>query len=141
MKKLLCITGLLLSTASQADVTVGGVAYEATFTVDGDFGNLMNYQIDGETTTRWFAGNMAVNLSVTCTSPELSEPLVIGENLEYGQRFDGHSYRAKPWVNEKLTTDGNCKQMTVRLDKVGGLSRQFYTIYTDLSFRVKVLEF
>lgn len=116
------------------------VAYEATFDVDGDFGQDLIYQVGGKVHTKWFVGNMAAILSATCTAPGLSSPILLGEDLSYGIRYDRVTYEAKPSFASELNTAGNCQSMTVRIDKVGHLSRQFYTRVTDLSFNVHVIE-
>ncbi|MCF6436386.1 MULTISPECIES: hypothetical protein [Pseudoalteromonas] len=164
MKKLIIVSSLL--TASQAfaaPVDVGGVAYElgfndfepitvpyagreavvayeAKFAMDGDFGQNLNYRVDGLVYTRWFSGNMAATLSVTCNSPYIDEPIFIGEDMDFGIRIDGVSYLAKPAISSYLNTGGNCQELTVRIDKEGHLSRQFYTRVTDLQFNVQVIE-
>ncbi|KZN57491.1 hypothetical protein N473_06295 [Pseudoalteromonas luteoviolacea CPMOR-1] len=116
------------------------VAYEAKVNVDGDFGQDLNYRVGGKVFTRWFAGNMAATLSVSCETPGLNNAIFIGENMDFGIRYAGVSYLAKPAISEVLNTGGNCQQMTVRIDKEGHLSRQFYTRVTDLSFTVQIVE-
>ncbi|CAM4062095.1 hypothetical protein [Pseudoalteromonas byunsanensis] len=164
MKKLLIISSLLTASQAFADpIDVGGVAYELGFSdftaitepyagreavvayettldVDGDFGQDLNYRIAGKVYTRWFAGNMAATLSVTCDSPYINTPIFIGEDMDFGIRIDGVSYLAKPSISSYINTDGNCQKMTVRIDKEGHLSRQFYTIVTDLQFNVQIIE-
>ncbi|MBE0366711.1 hypothetical protein [Pseudoalteromonas aurantia] len=166
MKKILAIGSLLCAVNAFADpgsVSVGGnvvelrfqdfspitkpyagreavVAYEATFEMDGDFGQDLTYQVGGKYHTRWFVGSMAVSLSATCTGPGLAVPIFLGEDLATGFRYNRTSYEANPSFSNDLNTGGECQTMTVRLDKVGHLSRQFYTRVTDLQFNVHIIE-
>ncbi|MFC3033729.1 hypothetical protein ACFOEE_14490 [Pseudoalteromonas fenneropenaei] len=116
------------------------VAYEAIIDVDGDFGQPLNFDVGGSIMTKWFAGNMAATLSVTCLDPSTSSSIFIGEEMDFGIRYENVSYLAKPTVNVIQQTDGKCQQLKVRIDKEGHLSRQFYTQVTDLAFQVKILD-
>ncbi|ATC96221.1 hypothetical protein [Pseudoalteromonas tunicata] len=164
MNKILLISSVLLcSSAIAQPIDVGGaiyelrfsdfnpiqvpyagsqavIAYEATIDVDGDFGQDLIYKVGGSVETRWFAGNMAVSLSATCSSPNLEQPIFIGEDLDYGDRYQHVSYLAKPNFVSSLNTGGYCQSLTVRIDKEGHLSRQFYTRVTDLKFNVQIVE-
>lgn len=116
------------------------VAYEAELTVDGDEAQNLWFDVDGEVTTKWFAGNLDVNLTVTCRSNNQTAPLLLGQDSDSGIRFEQHSYRARPGISVLTNTGGNCKVMKIRLDKTGNLSRMFYTVVTDLNFRVSVTD-
>ncbi len=116
------------------------VAYEAELTVDGDPGRPLWYDVEGDVTTKWFAGNLDVNLTVTCRLGNQGTPLLLGQDSDSGVRFEQHSYRARPGISVLTNTGGNCKVMKIRLDKTGNLSRMFYTVITDLNFRVSVTE-
>lgn len=166
MKKLLALGSFLFAAnvlAAPGSVSVGGavvelrfqdftpitapyagreatVAYEATFDVDGDFGQDLMYQVGGKVHTRWFVGSMAASLSVTCTRTGLAEPILLGEDLADGLRYNRISFEANPGFANSMNTGGDCQKMTVRIDKVGHLSRKFYTIVTDLQFNVHVIE-
>lgn len=60
--------------------------------------------------------------------------------MDFGVRYNGVSYLAKPKISKMINTGGNCQKLTVRIDKEGHLSRQFYTRVTDLQFSVQILE-
>ncbi|MBE0361699.1 MULTISPECIES: hypothetical protein [Pseudoalteromonas] len=164
MKALLLISSLFFCSAAIAQpVDVGGaiyelqfsdflpikvpyagseavIAYQAKVNVDGDYAQDLTYRIGGKVETRWFAGNMAVSLSATCDSPYIDQPIFIGEDLDYGDRYQNISYLAKPSFANTLNTGGNCQALTVRIDKEGHLSRQFYTRVTNLEFNVQIIE-
>ncbi|TMN35346.1 hypothetical protein [Pseudoalteromonas sp. S2755] len=117
------------------------VAYEALVNVEGDEGRNLLFELDGEIKTRWFAGNMAATMSVSCsTGLSNSAAQHIGTDTAFGVRYNQISYSAMPRVSEVHNTGGQCKEMKIRIDKVGNLSRQFYTIYTDIKLRVKIFE-
>lgn len=116
------------------------VAYETTLDVSGDVGSTVIFEVGGEVTTRWFAGNLVMNMTVTCLSPRLSLPLLIGTDTDTGIRFEHQSYKVRPEISVEKNTGGDCQQLHIRLDKVGPLSRKFYTVVTDLQFRVHLLE-
>ncbi|CAM4215937.1 hypothetical protein [Pseudoalteromonas ostreae] len=164
MKRLLTIISLIITFhVSAKSVDVGGavyelkfsdfeaitkpysgteaiVAYQAKLDVDGDPSQDLNYRVGGKVYTRWFAGNMAASLSVTCSSLYTDKVIFIGEDMDFGVRYNGVSYLAKPKISKMINTGGNCQKLTVRIDKEGHLSRQFYTRVTDLQFSVQILE-
>lgn len=164
MKRLLTLISLIITfNVSAKSVDVGGVVYELKFSdfeaitepfagteaivayqakldVDGDFSQDLNYRIGGKVYTRWFAGNMAASLSVTCSSSDTGRLIFIGEDMDFGVRYNGVSYLAKPKISKTINTGGDCQKLTVRIDKEGHLSRQFYTRVTDLKFSVQILE-
>lgn len=117
------------------------IAYEAELSVDGDTNQPLWYDVEGEVTTKWFAGNLDVNLTVTCR-PHASgvPPLLLGLDSDSGVRFEHHSYRARPGISTQTNAGGNCNVLKIRLDKTGNLSKMFYTVVTDLTFRVSVTE-
>ncbi|KJY96741.1 hypothetical protein [Pseudoalteromonas piscicida] len=122
--------------------TTAVVGYEKELFVEGDYGQSLLYEVDGEIKTKWFAGNMLASMFVSCSDAtnDPSSEQIIGATFAFGVRYDQVSYTAKPRVSEIRNTAGQCKRMKIRINKEGNLSRQFYTIYTDMKLRVKVIE-
>ncbi len=108
------------------------VAYDVELINYNDVGlPKMNFEVWGDITARWYSSNFAMKVSIYCDNT------LISDDFDYGMRLNNTSYIVKPNIRKmKHPIPDGCGMVKLRLEKVGSLSRKFYTKITDISIRV-----
>ncbi|MBE0366710.1 hypothetical protein J8L98_19925 [Pseudoalteromonas sp. MMG013] len=94
----------------------------------------LDVHLSGSITSAWYSSNFGMTASLYCNDTK------IGEDTTFGVRYERVSYRVKPSiVKSSVHIPAGCQEVTVRLDKVGSIARQYYTNIRDIDINVYLL--
>lgn len=95
----------------------------------------IDVHLTGEVVSAWYSSNFGMSVSLYCNNTQ------IGSDVYFGVRYNRVSYAVKPHIVENaVSIPQGCDQVTLQLNKLGSLSRQYYTNIRDIDLRLYLLE-